>query len=97
LQEEFGSALSLADVVVLTDIYPAGEDPIPGVSLESLAAAVSPKVSNLQVVPDLASVAPVVAGMAQAGDLIITLGAGSIGSVGDRILALAGGAGRGPS
>jgi len=97
LQEEFGSALSLADVVVLTDIYPAGEDPIPGVSLESLAAAVSPKVSNLHVVPDLASVAPVVAGMAQAGDLIITLGAGSIGGVGDRILALAGGAGRGPS
>jgi UDP-N-acetylmuramate--alanine ligase len=97
LQQDFGSALSLADVVVLTDIYPAGEDPIPGVNLESFAAAVAPKVSSLQVVPALANVAPLVAGMAEAGDLIITLGAGSIGGVGDRILALAGGAGRGPS
>ncbi len=40
LLDEFGPALALADVVVLTDIYAAGEAPIPGVSLDALAASV---------------------------------------------------------
>ena len=37
LLHEFGPALALADEVVLTDIYPAGEDPMPGVTIEALA------------------------------------------------------------
>jgi UDP-N-acetylmuramate--alanine ligase len=87
LRDEFGPALCLADVVVLTDIYPAGEAPIEGITLESLANAVARQVPNLHVVPVLADVAPRVAGLAEPGDLIVTLGAGSISGVGDRILA----------
>jgi UDP-N-acetylmuramate--alanine ligase len=90
LLEDFGRALSLADVVVLTDIYPAGEQPIPGVSLDALARVVARQVDTLHVIPALADVAPFVAGVARPGDLVITLGAGSIGNVGDRILTLLG-------
>ena len=40
LLDDFGPALALADVVVLTDIYPAGEAPIPGITIDALADAV---------------------------------------------------------
>jgi UDP-N-acetylmuramate--alanine ligase len=84
---DFGPALALADVVVLTDIYAAGEPPLSGATLEALADAVRRSVPGLVVVRDLAEVPAAVAGLARPGDLVITLGAGSIGSVGDRILA----------
>ena len=84
---EFGSALGLADVVVLTDIYPAGEAPIPGVTLDALAAEVQPHVKELVVVPEVTEVPGRVAMLARDGDLIVTLGAGSIGLVADRVLA----------
>jgi UDP-N-acetylmuramate--alanine ligase len=87
LLEDFGPALALADEIVLTDIYAAGEEPITGASLDELAAAVRRDAPNLHVVPALPDVAPFVARLARAGDLVITLGAGSIGGVGDRILA----------
>jgi UDP-N-acetylmuramate--alanine ligase len=86
LMDEFGPALALADVVVLTDIYPAGEAPIPGVTLQTLSEAVRGSVRQLTVVPSLEDLPARVAEMAQPGDLIITLGAGSISSAGDRIL-----------
>jgi len=87
LLAEFGPALSQADVVVLTDIYPAGEAPIPGATLDALAAAVRPHVPELHVVPALTDLPAHVQTMARDGDLVLTLGAGSIGAVGDRILA----------
>ena len=86
LLDDFGPALAIADIVVLTDIYAAGEPPIPGITLEELAGAVRREAPQLHVVPALPDVAPFVAGLAQAGDLILTLGAGSIGTVGARIL-----------
>ena len=85
--DAFGPALGLADVVVLTDIYAAGEAPIAGVSIEALADRVRPAVKELHVVHDLAALPESVAALARSGDLLITLGAGSIGAVGDRILA----------
>jgi UDP-N-acetylmuramate--alanine ligase len=88
LLAEFGPALGLADVVVLTDIYAASEAPIPGISLESLAATVRPHVKELVLVPSVGDVAAHVALLAQPGDLVVTLGAGSIGHVADRIVAL---------
>jgi UDP-N-acetylmuramate--alanine ligase len=93
LRDDFGPALALADVVVLTDIYPAGEPAIPGVTLDALAGAVGRSVGALHVVPDLADVPAAVARLARPGDLVVTLGAGSIGGVGDRILAALGRAG----
>ena len=87
LLADFGPALAPADVVVLTDIYAAGEPPIPGITIDALADAVRPSVADVRVVGDLAQVPQEVATLARAGDLVITLGAGSIGAVGDRILA----------
>jgi UDP-N-acetylmuramate--alanine ligase len=91
LMTEFGPALSLADVVVLTDIYAAGETPLPGITLDALANEVRKTARDLRVVPKLDDVAGAVAGFAKPGDVVITLGAGSIGTVGDRILAALGG------
>ena len=87
LLREFGSALSAADEVVLTDIYAAGEPPIPGVTLEALASVVRAAArGGVRVVPALEDLPAAVATMARPGDLVITLGAGSIGGVGERIL-----------
>jgi len=83
----FGPALALADVVVLTDIYAAGEAPLPGITIEHLAEAVRGSVRELHVVKDLSAVAGAVADLARPGDLVVTLGAGSIGTVGDRLVA----------
>ena len=85
--EQFGPSLAAADVVILTDIYPAGEAPIPGISLDTLADAIRPHVGDLVVEPRLDALPDAVATRVRAGDLVLTLGAGSIAAVGDRILA----------
>ena len=89
LMDAFGPALAGADHIVLTDIYAAGEDPVPGVTLERLAAAVRAATdAPIDIVPAVEDVAPVLASMARPGDLVITLGAGSIGTVPDRLIGL---------
>jgi UDP-N-acetylmuramate--alanine ligase len=86
LLEEFGPALALADVVVLTDIYSAGEEPIAGVTLDALASHVRRDVRDLRVAPSLQDAISCAAELSQPGDVLVTLGAGSIGMAGDRIL-----------
>jgi UDP-N-acetylmuramate--alanine ligase len=87
LMREFGVALGAADEVVLTDIYAAGEAPIPGITVEALADAVRASAScPVHVVTSLDALPAAVSALSRRGDLILTLGAGSIGSVGDRIL-----------
>jgi UDP-N-acetylmuramate--alanine ligase len=86
LQDDFGPALAAADVVVLADIYPAGEPLIPDVTLESLARAVRRSVRELHVVHELADLPQVVASLVKPGDLVLTLGAGSIAGVGPRLV-----------
>ncbi len=82
LLPEFAAALASADQVVLTDIYAASEEPIPGVTVEALAEAVNRRrATPVVVVKKLDDVAAAVADLAQPGDLVITLGAGSIGIV----------------
>ena len=86
LIDDFAPALSQADIVILTDIYAAGEAPIPGVTLEALAAAIRPGVPSLHVVPLVDDVPREVARLSRAGDLVLTLGAGSIGAVSGRVV-----------
>jgi UDP-N-acetylmuramate--alanine ligase len=87
LLNEFGPAFAGADAVVLTEIYAAGEQPIPGITAQALAEAVRRVVNvPVELVPALDDLPDKVAGMTRAGDLVLTLGAGSIGTVGDRIL-----------
>lgn len=87
LRDAFGPALAAADEIVLTDIYAAGEAPVEGATLEALAEAVLRSApGRVHVVPALADVPAAVAAIARPGDLVITLGAGSIGTCGPRIL-----------
>ena len=88
LMEAFGPALAAADHVVLTDIYAAGEDPIPGVTLDALAAAVRRGVAApVDVAPRLDDVVAAIVRASKPGDVVITLGAGSIGTIPDRLIA----------
>ncbi len=88
LMKEFGSALAPADEVVLTDIYAASEEPIPGITLEALAAAVNAHRDRpVHVVRTRGRTAGAVARIARPGDLVITLGAGSIGGVAANLVA----------
>jgi UDP-N-acetylmuramate--alanine ligase len=84
--DAFGDALGAADEVVLTDIYAAGEAPIAGVTIEGVEAAVRRTGASVRVVKSLDDLPRAVAAAARPNDLVITLGAGSIGSVPDRIL-----------
>jgi UDP-N-acetylmuramate--alanine ligase len=87
LMDAFGPALAGADRVVLTDIYAAGEDPIAGVTLDALASAVRSRVSAPVVVaPSLDDVLAEIVRDARPGDVVITLGAGSIGLLPDRLV-----------
>jgi UDP-N-acetylmuramate--alanine ligase len=87
LLEEFGAALAPADLVVLTDIYAAGEDPLPNVTVEEVARAVERAGGAAPtIVKAVADVPEAVARLTRRGDLVITLGAGSIGTAGPRLL-----------
>jgi UDP-N-acetylmuramate--alanine ligase len=80
--EAFGPALAGADEIVLTSIYAAGEDPIPGVTLEALAEAVRRGSGRpVHVVARLDEVVPALVRLSRPGDVVITLGAGSIGAL----------------
>jgi UDP-N-acetylmuramate--alanine ligase len=88
LMREFGLALAGADEVVLTDIYAASEEPIAGVTIEALAAAINTsRATPVYVVRSIEQVAAALADLCRPGDLVITLGAGSIGSVAPRLVA----------
>ncbi|WP_179276168.1 UDP-N-acetylmuramate--L-alanine ligase [Rhodococcus sp. 06-235-1A] len=81
--EEFGAALSLADEIVVLDVYGAREEPLPGVTGALVAAAVTKPV-NYQ--PDLSLVAKQVAHLSVPGDVVITMGAGDVTMLGGPIL-----------
>jgi UDP-N-acetylmuramate--alanine ligase len=88
LLDRFGPALKGADVVVLTDIYAAGEEAVPGVTLDALAEAIRRHVTGpLHLVKDVRDVPAAVARLARPGDVVLTLGAGSIGAAAEAILA----------
>jgi UDP-N-acetylmuramate--alanine ligase len=92
LLDAFGPALAGADHVLLTDIYSAGEDAIAGVTLEALAAAVRRDVTApVELVPRLDDLIPAIVRAARPGDVVITLGAGSIGTVADMLIDALGG------
>jgi UDP-N-acetylmuramate--alanine ligase len=87
LLADFGPAFAGADIVMLTDIYAAGEDPIEGVTMEALANAVATTYQGeLHVVGALGHLPHEVTRVARAGDLVVLLGAGSIGSAAGRVL-----------
>jgi len=87
LWDEFCHAFHLADVLLLTDIYPASEPPTPGVSAEALAAAIAERGHRrVSYVGDLAAAARSLAEEVEEGDVVLTLGAGNVGQVGEALL-----------
>ncbi|MFB6436243.1 UDP-N-acetylmuramate--L-alanine ligase [Streptomyces sp. NPDC056411] len=87
LGTEMGQALALADASVVLDIYPAREDPIPGVTSALIIDAA--RAAGAEVTPesDQAAVPDVLAGMVRPGDLVLTMGAGDVTDLGPAILA----------
>lgn len=88
-RDGFKSAFRHADVVLLTEIYAAGEDPIQGVTGESLAADVR-EVANpgqeVRFVPDLGEATRCIAELFSEGDLVLCMGAGSITRLPDQLV-----------
>ncbi len=92
LWDEFCRAFHLADVLLLTDVYPAGEEPIVGVDAEALARAIGER-GHRQVsyAGDLKRATDALAQEARDGDVVLTLGAGSVWTAGEELLARRGG------
>jgi UDP-N-acetylmuramate--alanine ligase len=81
---EFAGAFTDADTVIVLPIYAASEEPIPGVTAERLATLI--ECPRVEFAPDFPSAAQAVAAAAQEGDLILTLGAGSVSQLAPQIL-----------
>jgi UDP-N-acetylmuramate--alanine ligase len=81
LGPQFGEPLALADHVIVTDVYAAGEVPIIGVSGRIVASAADAAGATTSYVPQLSDVGQEVAELAEPGDTVLLLGAGDITSV----------------
>ncbi|ROR55608.1 UDP-N-acetylmuramate--L-alanine ligase [Luteococcus japonicus] len=79
---EFGQALALADLVVVTDVYAAREDPMEGVDGTLVLDAALAAGADALYVPNKAHLPSALAELAQPGDLVMTLGAGDVTLVG---------------
>ena len=81
LMDDFATVLSEADVLVLLDVYPAGEDPIAGADGRSMARAIRMRgIVEPVFVESLDELKPVLEGLLADGDLLLTMGAGDIGA-----------------
>jgi UDP-N-acetylmuramate--alanine ligase len=89
LGEEFGAAFGDADLTIVTDVYGAGEAPVPGVSGQMVADAVHRSFPDMPViyVAGRADLRRTVAEILEDGDLCCTLGAGDLTSLPDELMA----------
>ncbi len=85
--EDFVKVMGTADAVLLTEVYAAGEQPVVAADGRALARAlrVAGKVDPL-FVDDVAELPDAIVQQAHGGDVVITMGAGSIGAVPGRVL-----------
>jgi UDP-N-acetylmuramate--alanine ligase len=89
LMEEFARSFNNADTLFLTDIYAASEDPIEGVTAETLTSAIkSFGHKDVQYIGPLETAAAVIRDRVQPGDLVITLGAGTVNRISEQLLTL---------
>ncbi len=95
LAADFGAAFKDADIVVLTNIYNAGEQPIPGVSGKLLVDEVLKARSHTPVsyIPDKYELVDYLQGISRPGDLVLMMGAGDIGGISYDLVAKLQGAG----
>ena len=88
LLAEFTTSFNDADVLLLTDVYAASEDPIPGISGAALAEAVQACGHKDVAYVPRAGLAAAAAARARAGDIVLTLGAGDVTQAGPQLLSL---------
>lgn len=87
LKKEFGSAFTSADLLIITDIYAAGERPIPGINGEVIKEEVESQTAQKVVyIKDKEKIARYLSEVGESGDLIITMGAGNIYQVGEELI-----------
>jgi UDP-N-acetylmuramate--alanine ligase len=86
LGKEMGQSLALADASLVLDIYPAREDPIPGITSDLVVEAGRAAGADATPVHDKSDVPALIAGMAKPGDLVLTMGAGDVTDLGPLIL-----------
>jgi UDP-N-acetylmuramate--alanine ligase len=85
LAHEFGGALSAADAVCVTEIYPAREQPLPGVTGKLVVDALRPGL-RAGWAPDLDGAVAILRAWVRPGDLVLTLGAGDVDRAGRSLL-----------
>jgi len=85
LLDEFGAAFGDSDTVTILPIYAASEEPLPGITAELLVQRIEGP--QVQYVPDFPAAIATVVKNAREGDLILTLGAGSVSQLAPQILA----------
>lgn len=87
LGRQFGGAFESADMVVLTDVYPAGEQPVPGATGKVILDAILGRDPRKKVVylPKKAELKKFLEEVVRPGDLVITMGAGDIWMVGEEL------------
>jgi UDP-N-acetylmuramate--alanine ligase len=89
--EALGTALAAADLVMVTDVYAAGEPPIPGVTGRLVADAAGRAGADAEFVPRRTDLAARLAAVARPGDVVLLLGAGDITLTADELAPLLGG------
>jgi UDP-N-acetylmuramate--alanine ligase len=88
LWDDFVTCFHDADVLLLSEIYAASEDKIPGIEASELVEAIRAHGHrDARFIADLDDIRDALAELAEPGDLVLTLGAGSITGLGDRLLA----------
>lgn len=89
LRKEFGACFGAADVLVLTDIYSAGEAPIPGICGRVIQDEVEAQTGRAAAyIAAREDLAPYLAGIVRPGDLVMTMGAGDICLTGGELVGL---------
>ena len=87
LFDEFCQSFKDCDELIIVDVYAAGEDPIPGVNSAKLAEGIHAATGQkVQYIPRLAKAEEYLQAMAQAGDLIMTIGAGDVFKIGEELV-----------
>jgi UDP-N-acetylmuramate--alanine ligase len=87
LEEDFAQAFSDADVLLVLPIYPAGEEPIPGITAERLVDRIREfGHRDVSYLPDFAAVGRKLKEKLREGDLLLTLGAGDVWKAGEEFL-----------
>jgi UDP-N-acetylmuramate--alanine ligase len=87
LWDEFSRVFHQADRLLVTDVYAASEEPIPGIHAEALAAAITERGHrDATYAGDLAGATEELAKEVREGDVVLTLGAGSVWTAGEELL-----------